>query len=258
MERQIRHQQRPTQVAITIDVEWAHPTVLADVLTLLDERGLQATFFCTHADISVPGHERAVHPNFRRHGNTLLERVSMADQTAWTDQQFYRFVLSSTKSFCPEATGVRSHSLFYDSQLLPLYQDAGLRYDSSYFLPFMKNAAPVYKGCGIFSLPTYYMDYWDLTEKASGFRVEGLGLPEDGLKILDFHPNLVFINAANKSDYLDSKKYYHEPEQLLKLRHKGRGARSLFLDLLDYLAKGQFLVTTLNAVRAQCRIPERP
>jgi hypothetical protein len=60
-------------VVISIDVEWAHPEVQADVVRLLAERNLRATFFCTHAGISVPGHERALHPNFRRRGNSLLE-----------------------------------------------------------------------------------------------------------------------------------------------------------------------------------------
>src|SRR5262249_20324069 len=37
-----------TEIYLTIDVEWACEEVLADTLRLLDERGVRATFFCTH------------------------------------------------------------------------------------------------------------------------------------------------------------------------------------------------------------------
>ncbi len=63
----------PHQVAVTIDVEWAHPEVLDDILRLIAERNLRATCFCTHAGIVMPRHERALHPNFRRQRNSLLE-----------------------------------------------------------------------------------------------------------------------------------------------------------------------------------------
>jgi len=34
---------------------WAHPEMLDDILRLLAERNLCATFFCTHAGIAVSG-----------------------------------------------------------------------------------------------------------------------------------------------------------------------------------------------------------
>ena len=79
--------------------------------------------------------------------------------------------MSKARTFCPEAVGVRAHSLFYDSDLLRIYRATGLQYDSSYFLPLANNLQPVWKGEGMVELPFYYMDHWDLKEQATGFKL---------------------------------------------------------------------------------------
>src|SRR4051812_40862134 len=60
----------PDVVCLTVDVEWAHPVVLADLVSLFNEAGVAATFFVTHAGVELPGHERGLHPNFRRNGDS--------------------------------------------------------------------------------------------------------------------------------------------------------------------------------------------
>lgn len=242
-------------VAITVDVEWARAEVLADLVGLLEERGLRATFFCTHPGVKVPGHERALHPNFRRNGDIVRQWRDRADAAGVepADGEVYRHVVDITKTFCPEAVGVRSHSLFYDSELLPLYREVGLEYDSSYFLPLQPRLAPIRKECGILELPIYFMDHFDIIEGVSGFRVEGLGLDRPGLKVFDFHPNLVYLNAATNEEYLRSKPAYHDPVALRKMRNPGRGTRSLFVELLDALAPLRIPTATLREVNQAWR-----
>lgn len=223
------------EIYLTVDVEWACRDVLADTLRLLDERGVRATFFCTHAAIEVPGHERALHPNFRRNGDTL-RKLRRPTPDAAEDGDVYRQVVQTTKRFCPEAIGVRAHSLFWDFELLRLYREAGLQYDSSYFLPLASGLRPVRTALDVLEIPLYYMDYWDLLEQASGWRLEDLHLQRPGMKVFDFHPNLVFMNASSLAPYLASKAHYHDAERLLGLRQPGRGVRTLFLDLLDFIA----------------------
>jgi hypothetical protein len=239
-----------SEVAITVDVEWAHPEVMADTVRLLEERGLRATFFCTHEGIELPGHERALHPNFRRRHNSLVD--GRGDSLLSLDAEFYRFVVQASKTFCPEAVGVRAHSLFFDSDLLAIYRDAGIEYDSSCYLP-LTPAAPIRRGCGILELPIYYLDHWDLSEQATGFALSGVQLQKPGIKVFDFHPNLVFINAATNAQYLDSKPYYHDPDRLLRLRHPGRGVRTLFLDLLDSVAARGWETPTLAEINRRHR-----
>jgi hypothetical protein len=237
-------------VCVTIDVEWAHPDVLADVRALLDERSIAATFFCTHAGIDLPNHERALHPNFRRTGNSALEGAP-ADLLA-NDQAFYRHIMSTASAWYPDAVGVRAHSLIADSALLPIYRDFGLRYDSSYMLPLTPGLAPVARACGVVELPIYYMDHWDLSEKATGFTLDRLALSASGLKILDFHPNLIAINAASSADYEACRPHYHDPEWLRAHRRPGRGVRTLFLEVLDALA-GRGRAARLGDVDADWR-----
>ncbi|MGE0747241.1 MAG: hypothetical protein AB7K86_18425 [Rhodospirillales bacterium] len=230
-------------VSLTFDVEWACDAVVADVVRALDERGLPATFFCTHAGIDVGGHERALHPNFRRAGNTTLAGPPQA-----RDGDHYRAVLAATHAFAPEAVGTRSHSLFFDSDLLPVYRDRGLRYDSSYFLPLAADLAPVERGNGIALLPVWYMDYWDLGSRATGMRVTDLPLDAPGLKVFDFHPNLIALNANDLAQYTACKPYYRDPERLRAARQPGRGVANLFLELLDTLAAGRVPVAPLKDI----------
>src|SRR5262245_34833454 len=59
----------PDTLCFTVDVEWAAPEVLADIAGLFDAHGVKATFFVTHSGVSVPGHERGLHPNFGRNSD---------------------------------------------------------------------------------------------------------------------------------------------------------------------------------------------
>lgn len=244
-------------VCLTVDVEWANPVVLADLVHLLDERGLLGTFFCTHPGVCVPGHEHALHPNFRRNGDTLRRMQTDLGTIAsnnCSDLEVYEYVVRTTRAFCPEAIGVRGHSLFWDSNLLPIYRQVGLEYDSTYILPLRSGLSPVWMGRDMVEIPIYYSDHFDLREQATGFRLEGLQLDRPGIKVFDFHPNMVFINASTNEQYLHSKPYYTEPEKLLDLRHPGRGVRTLLIELLDHAAsQARAYTATLADVNATWR-----
>lgn len=242
-------------VCLTIDVEWASHGVLQDIVTLLDERGLRATFFCTHADINVDGHERAIHPNFRRNGDTMRKLSQEAGDTLnyYTDKMVYEYVVRHTKTFCPAAVGVRTHSLFYDSELLPIYRQTGIEYDSSHSLPLAPGLCPIWKEYDILEMPIYYVDHIDLINQMSGFCLEGLRMDQPGMKVFDFHPNMIFLNTATEADYLESRPYYHDFEKLLSLRCPGPGIRKLFLELLDYIKKEKLTTAVLADVNAAYR-----
>jgi hypothetical protein len=226
----------PPCVVLTVDVEWAHEHVLADVVSALDERGLRATFFCTHAGISVPGHEVAVHPNFRRlAGSSPVGDGGLPHER---DLDAYRRVIADVRALDADAVGVRAHHLFHESALLRLYADAGFEYTSTCFLPLTEGLRPVPTAAGMLELPIFYMDHWDLLEQRTGFALHGLRLDDPGLKVLDFHPVPVYANAADAADYARAKEHYHDPAWLRRHRRRGRGARTLFLEVLDWLAAG--------------------
>lgn len=237
--------------AITIDTEWACEEVLRGMLHDLDERGLRATLFCPNAGVEGAGHEIALHPNLRRQNNSLVTGEAMA--VAGTDFDFYRYILSTTHSFYPQATGVRPHCLYYESGLLPIYQERGLQYDSSYYCPLQSHLTPFMKEHDVLEIPLYYMDHLDLVQRITSYRVGDLQLDCPGLKVFDFHPNIVWINSPDEPHYLASKKYYHDPEHLTRMRHNGYGAGTLWVELLDELARKKAPVMTLGEINRACR-----
>ena len=95
--------------------------------------------------------------------------------------------------------------------------------------------------------------FFDLITGATGFSVAGLGLERPGLKVFDFHPNIVFINAASDADYLATKGFYHDHERLLAARRPGKGARTLLLELLEAVRRNDLHTATVDEVNAHWR-----
>ncbi len=241
-------------ICITVDVEWAHPAVLDDLHRMIDERGLRATFFCTHGGIDLPGHERALHPNFRGDGDCLKALVARDGPDALRDQAAaYRFVMAWFGAFAPEAQGVRGHSLHYDSQLLDIYRAHGIVYDSSYQLPLAAGLRPFWKEAGILELPIFYNDYFDLRHAATGFEIARLHLGRPGLKVLNFHPNITYANIADLPAYQHARAFYHDPCRLLAGRGTAAGPRDLLQRILDTIVADDLPTATLAEVAAEWR-----
>jgi hypothetical protein len=246
----------PGTICFTVDVEWAHPAVLNDVRQLFDEYGVRGTFFCTHAGIDVGWHERGLHPNYRRNGSTLKDLatgIGAAAAASMDESDLYRHVLRTTLSFAPEAKGARSHSLFYDSLMMPLYREFGLEYDSSYQLPLASGLRPIWKEYDVLELPIYFADHFELKTGATGFEMAPLHLDRPGLKIINLHPNMMFINAVSHEHYVSTKPFYHDPEKLLLARYGGRGVRSMVINLLEDVASNRRITATLGEVNAEWR-----
>jgi hypothetical protein len=237
----------PRTVCLTVDVEWAAPAVLDDLRRLFDERGIRATFFVTHAGVDVPGHERGLHPNFRHSGDTYRS-LMRARHDVPGESELYDHVVRTTKAFAPEARGVRAHSLFYDSALMPVYIAHGIEYECSFLMPLVPRLRPFSKEYGLLGMPTYYADHFDIMNRVTGFDVARLQLDRPGLKVIDLHPNIVFTNACDNDEFMATKPFYHDEERLLAARKAGRGIRTLLLDLLDDLARQRRPTATLGEV----------
>jgi hypothetical protein len=232
-------------VCFTVDVEWAAQDVIDDVRTLFDTYGVAATFFVTHADVAVPGHERGLHPNFRRNGDTYR---ALANAGQMTDEVVNRHIVAATRAFAPEAKGVRAHSLHSDSTLLPLYRELGVEYDSSYQMPLIEGIRPFWIYGPLLELPIYYGDNLDISVRITEFQVGRLALDRPGLKVLNFHPNTVYINAANNDAYMATKAFYRDPEKLHASRNNGKGIRTLLLDILEHVRAHDIPTATLESV----------
>lgn len=228
-------------VCITVDVEWAHAEVLDLMVREIDARGLVGTFFVTHAGANIGAHEAALHPNFSRQHSP--DSDFMADATA-----YYDAVMARTSDYAPTAMGVRAHSLFSDTALLSVYAKRGLAYDSSAAMQLVGGLRPFMQCFGMLELPIYYMDHVDLLTGMGGLDLAALYLDRPGLKVLDFHPNLVFINAPTDDFYQMSKAHYHDPDKLRAMRYPKSGVGDLFREVLDTIVSQNLPTATLAEV----------
>lgn len=242
-------------ICLSFDVEWAHQAVIDDVRSLLDEHGIIGTFFVTHGGVDVAHHERGLHPNFRRNGDVYR---SISRAATMSDNEIFEGVLRATLSFAPEARGTRSHSLFFDSALLPIYDRIGIEYDATLRCELEPHLRPFWKQHGIVEIPTYYADYFDMVTQRTGFHADGLRLDAPGMKVLDFHPNLIYINAPDVPSYDATRPFYHDPERLAAARYAGRGTRTLFLELLAEIRRRKLVTATLGEVNAAARTRPGP
>ncbi len=169
------------------------------------------------------------------------------------ERDLYRHVLRTTLNFAPEAKGVRSHSLFYNSLIIPLYREFGLEYDSSYQLPLTPGLQPVWKEYDVLELPIYFADHFELKTGATGFDIGRLHLERPGLKVINLHPNMLYLNAVSDRQYMASKAFYHDPERLFEARFSGRGIRAMVLDLLKDVAAKSLPTATLGEINQRWR-----
>jgi len=209
-------------VCLTLDLDWAPDHVLQDTRLLLQEAGLPVTIFATHqspgvaALLELPGCETGVHPNF----------LGGVDEDA---------ALSNLLRAFPGAVGVRNHSLFFHSRLLPLFSRKGIRYFSNDLMFLHPRLAPFYDWSGLLRLPIYWEDDVHCLYFDGRFDREALRLDRPGLKVLNFHPVHLYLNTRELTEYEASKPRLADPETARSQRREGPGIRSLFLDLAGHL-----------------------
>ena len=232
-------------LCFTIDLEWAVDEVLDSTLQIFQDFDVPVTLFCTHRVDRKPV-ELAIHPNFRLEGDIVRRFLASSPSVSKLSQrELYTFVVQQFLTMVPGAKGVRAHSRHMDTELLRLYDTLGLVYDSSLGM-LMQESAPFYITEKLIEFPIYYLDHADVVNNFTGFDLKQLALDRPGLKVLDFHPNLVFINAESESHYHASRACYHDPEGLKDFVNPGRGVRTLLLDLLDYVKRHSIPCFTLS------------
>jgi len=223
-------------LAITLDVDWAPDFAIDAVADRLRARGVKATWFVTHSSPAIDRlrdtpelFELGVHPNFfagSSHGDTLDE------------------VLAHVKHLVPEAQSLRSHGLYQSSRLLAaIARDDRLRYDVSLFLPGHPHLRPVtlrLLGAAITRIPYFWSEDHEMEQLTPTWTLEPL-VAGEGLKVLNFHPMLVYLNAADSDAYreLASTSLQDLDADAVK-RHinPGRGAGSVFGEAVEFLQRG--------------------
>ena len=109
------------KIFLTFDIDWAHDDVLNNVIDIVEESNVSATWFVTHKTKVLerlkrnPSFELGIHPNF----NFLLEGNHCAGSNA-------KDVVQRCLDIVPGATAVRSHSMAI-GQCQSVIKDLGLK-----------------------------------------------------------------------------------------------------------------------------------
>lgn len=219
------------KVFLTFDIDWVVDEVIADTLDLIRQHAASnVTFFVTHdspliqdmrSDSNI---ELGIHPNF----NPLLD--NKGDKNA--DE-----VIQDLLSIVPEAVSVRSHSLTQSSLLYVKYQNTGLQFECSNYLPYdyLEEVRPWRALNGLVKVPHTWED--DIAVMNHKLDVDFSSLLSNrGVIVFDFHPIHIFINTTSIEHYQSAKEVFYDPVALRKQRQTSEvGVRDKFIELLSKL-----------------------
>lgn len=180
--------------SITFDIDWAPDFVILSIAQQLEKTRTPSTWFVTHECEALDYlrskpdlFELGIHPNFRpnsSHGSTPLE------------------VLEYCLKIAPQATSMRTHGLI---QSISMYDDilahTNIRLDLTTYLPRSTSTEPLtYERHNkqILRGSTYWQDELELSRSSP--ILHPTELPSGtGLRVYNFHPILVYLNAVDTS-----------------------------------------------------------
>jgi hypothetical protein len=218
---------------LTFDIEWASEYCIEHVLQIADRFLIKPTFFVTHSSPAVRKAfadervELGIHPNF-------LPGSSHGDDTD--------SVIETVLRLAPQATAVRCHRYIYSEEIGNALTRHGLKIDSNICHHLTGELRPIALDSGLLRLPVFFEDdihwtrglAWHFDEHAADFF-------SPGLKILNFHPFFVALNAVDAQFYAQHKKYIRtlSRKEAAALRFSGAGTETFLIDSLEQiLARG--------------------
>jgi hypothetical protein len=215
---------------LTFDLDWACDGVLTYSIDLIENAGVEATWFVTHDTPLLarlranPRFELGIHPNF----NDLMFGSEAASDAAGCPEDIVETLLR----IVPEAVSVRSHSMAQSSRLLDVFRRAGLTHDCNHFIPASTGIAlkPWRHWNGMIKVPYCWEDDVALQDGASGIEA---ALRSSGLVVFDFHPVHVALNSPSLSHYEVSRPFHADWSRLQHMSFDGDGVRKVLQRLLS-------------------------
>ena len=172
-------------VILTCDVDWAPDYAVKSVIELIGKYGFKINIFATHKSEVLQ--QKFNHVNVGLHPD--FTRPSQKD---WFDKK-----ILNLKEIYPNSKGMRSHRNFFGQNIGDLAYQAGLKYDVSFFLwnePYCQ-AHIDYNGMVRFS---YFWEDGIHLDLNKPFDVNSINLDSPGLKILNIHPILFYLNSDSE------------------------------------------------------------
>lgn len=214
-------------VFISSDIDWAPEYAIELMLEEIKKRNLKISLFATHnSPVLKQRHdfvEMGLHPDYGR-----------ANIRGGLEYQ-----IKSLMDMYPDAVGTRSHQNFFGQNTCNIAHSLGLKYEASniqWRVPFQM---PHRDYNGMVRIPYYWEDGIH-ADMGLPWNLDELQLDCAGLKVINFHPVFLFLNApdddfrrkvtANYTD-LASVPFADMNGQ----RHDGEGAFTYFQKVLDHL-----------------------
>lgn len=236
---------RLSDVILTADVDWAPDFVVEEVINFVAQHGHKITIFATHqSDVlrQAPDFvEVGLHPDFTMRHNSLPFDESLLRMKEWY----------------PEALGMRSHCDFFGNNIANLAVANGLIYDVSVFEWNMPLCQGHIDYNGMVRFPYFWEDgiHMDMNFPLSW---EYVRLATPGLKILNVHPILIYLNCETDDDRRLVVRQHQDFTRVHRsdidpFIRRQRGMRDLWLELLANLTANNLRTHLLGDVARHAR-----
>jgi hypothetical protein len=218
---------------LTGDQDWAPDWALSEMLGLVAEHDVPFHLFMTNKSNALDDHKARVtlgiHPNF----------LPGSTHGASTDE-----VIDSCLKIVGDANSFRSHAIAEDTLTLFNLASRGFIADSNLVTFLQPEVAPIIHSTGTFRLPVFLEDDVFLWWTDPELRLESLTplFFTPGLKVLNFHPSLVGINAPTVAYYNEQRPalFGSPTEQRQLAPYNGRGVATLLVDLIGMVKAAGF------------------
>jgi hypothetical protein len=224
--------EEPTFV-LTSDQDWAPDWALSALLEIVATREVPLHLFVTNESESLRERRPAnmtlgIHPNFLP-GSTQGGAVGE--------------IIDFCMGIVPDATTFRSHSIAENNHILLDLAGRGFLADSNLVTFLQPGLTPIVHGTGLLRLPVFFEDdvfLWWATPELQTSALPSL-LLSPGLKVLNFHPALVGINAPSV-DYFETLRpvLFGSSQARRVAPYDGPGAGTLLVEIIDTVRRGGF------------------
>ena len=218
------------KIILSFDMDWAEDFVIKDTYRLIEKYNIPFTFFLTHdsdflANIFSNKKKQisfGLHPNFDR----LLNGSNSQEKNS-------KEVLTNIMKIYPNCKFIRSHAATKSGRLSKLFFENGFEIESNIVLHNRKQIPlPWIDFTGIMqACITWEDDHW-LTLNYNEGLCENLIL-KDSLNIFCFHPIHIYLNSPNIDYYNETREFHRNEKELINLRFKGYGIRSILKQILS-------------------------
>lgn len=220
---------------LTGDFDWAPDWALGRLLDIVEDGSLPLHLFVTHDSDLLPRRSSdavtlGIHPNFMNgssHGEEPDE------------------VIDTCMSLVPGANTFRAHSLYENNHVLLMLARKGFIADSNLLAFLQPRLTPIIQGAGMLRFPIFFEDdvflWWSDSDLDLSLVMRLLFEP--GLKIFNFHPALVAINAPSVAYYNEQRAKLFEGKGEAIRPYPGRGVATLLQEIVAAVYDAGFSFT---------------